>query len=284
MAVYKQTYRGYHGALTPPRSRFLVLYRHALRSIFQSKLLLGFYIVCFLFPLIDLMVIYLAENTAFLQRLSIHTFFAVNRSFFFTFAHYQAFMAFLFTAFAAPGLIAPDLAHGGLALYLARPFSRGEYLFGKITALWALLSGLTWIPGLVLFAVQCAIGGAAWRGQNLWIGPSLVAACWVWILVVSLLALALSAWVKWRIVAGAALLGIYFFGAGLGSAVNFVLRTQYGSLFDFMELHLIVWAGMFRLAPPPLGLEYGAWAVLAGVALLSLALILRKVRPLEVVK
>jgi len=284
MAVYKQTYRGYHGASTPSWSRFAILYRYARRAIFQSKLLLGFYIVGFLFPLVDLIVLYLSHNPTFLARLRVTHFFAINRYYFFTFVHYQCFVAFLFTAFAAPGLIAPDLANGGLALYLARPFSRAEYLLGKIAVLWVLLSGLTWVPGLLLFAVQCDLGGAAWRAQNLWLGPGLLLACLIWILVLSLLALALSAWVKWRVVAGAALLGIYFFGAGLGQAINFVLRTQYGSLLDFMELHLIVWNGLFRLAPPPLALEFEAWAVLGGLALASLALILRKVRPLEVVK
>ncbi|MGH9518864.1 MAG: hypothetical protein ACRD2D_04410, partial [Terriglobales bacterium] len=80
------------------------------------------------------------------------------------------------------------------------------------------------------------------------------------------------------------LLGIYFFGAGLGLTLNILLRTQYGSLLDIMGLHLTVWSGLLRLAPPTLGLEYSSWAVLTGIALGSFALILSKLRPLEVVK
>src|SRR6185437_9678434 len=48
MAVYKQTYRGYEGAITPEWSRALILYRYALRAVFRSKLLLAFYLLCFI--------------------------------------------------------------------------------------------------------------------------------------------------------------------------------------------------------------------------------------------
>lgn len=284
MAVYQQTYRPYHGTLTPARRRWTTVYAAAQRGIFQSKLLLGFFVVCYLIPLLALISIYVAYHPAFQRAVGLPRFFAINRSFFLTFTHYQCFMAFLFTVFAAPGLIAPDLANGGLALYLARPLKRAEYLAGKIGVLWVLLSALTWVPGLLLYGVAIDMGGAAWWQANGWLAWSIVAACAVWIVVWSLLALAVSAWVKWRVVAGAVLLGIYFFGAGLAQVINLVLGTQYGNLLDLMELHLIAWSGLFRAEAPPLGLFTSAWVVLAGLCVASLVLILRKVRPLEVVK
>lgn len=284
MAIYQQSYRAYTGPLTAPRSRFLIVYRYARRSVFQSKLLLGFFVVCFLIPLLGLLSIYVAYHPAFYQALGLPRFFSINRSFFLNYTHYQCFMAFLFTAFAAPGLIAPDLANGGLALYFSRPLSRAEYLAGKIGVLWVLLSALTWVPGLILYAMASDLGGAAWRQANGWLAGSIVLACVVWIVVWSLLGLAVSAWVKWRVVAGAVLLGIYFLGAGFAQVINLVLGTQYGSLLDLMQLHLIAWSGLFRQAAPPLGLFAAAWAVLAGLCVAALVLILKKVRPLEVVK
>lgn len=284
MAVYKHTYHGYSGRRTPGWRRWFILYREALRAIFHSKTLLAIYVLCFAFPLVDLVLIYLFNGTAFIAALGLPRLVTFTPTFFYAFAHYQCLVAFLFTAFAAPGLIAPDVANGGLSLYFARPLRRFEYLAGKMLALWVLLSALTWVPGLVLFAAECDMGGAAWRAQNLWIGWGMFVACWIWIVVISLVALAISAWIKWRVVAGAALLGIYFFGAGLGTAIDTVLRTQYGGLFNLMELHLIVWSAWFRLAPLTVGLETSAWAVLSALCVISIALILRKVRPLQVVK
>src|SRR6266567_4701667 len=128
----------------------------------------------------------------------------------------QGVFAFLLTAFAGPGLISPDLANGALPLYFCRPFSRAEYVLGKSSVLAILLSQITWVPGLVLFVVQASLAGASWAWTHLWIAGSLVISSLIWIAILSLLAMALSAWVKWRIVAGAVVAGGMFFGAGFG--------------------------------------------------------------------
>ena len=39
MAVYKRSYRGYAGPLTPTWSRFAILPRYAYRDLFQSKIM-----------------------------------------------------------------------------------------------------------------------------------------------------------------------------------------------------------------------------------------------------
>ena len=64
----------------------------------------------------------------------------------------------------------------------------------------------------------------------------------VWILVLSLIALALSAWIKWKIAAGGLVLGVFFAGAGFGTALNSVMRTNYGSLLNLTagDVHHLV--------------------------------------------
>ena len=57
--------------------------------------------------------------------------------------------------------------------------------------------------------------------------------------------MALSAWVKWRVVAGALLLAVLFFGAGFAQAINAVLRTQSGHFLNLVYLMALP----FELAP-----------------------------------
>ena len=55
-------------------------------------------------------------------------------------------------------------------------------------------------------------------------------------MVLSLIALAISAWVRWKIAAGGLILGVFFAGAGFGAAINAVMRTKNGSLIDIAQV------------------------------------------------
>lgn len=116
------------------------------------------------------------------------------------------------TAFVGPSLIAPDMANNALRLYFCRPFSRTEYVLGKMSVLLLLLSSITWIPGLILFLIQGSLAGWAWTMDNLWIAGAIVVGGLVWSTILSLIALSLSAWVKWKIAAGALVLAVFFAG------------------------------------------------------------------------
>jgi hypothetical protein len=59
-------------------------------------------------------------------------FFQVDERFFYRLLCAQGALAFLLTAWVGPGLVAPDLSNGALPLYLCRPFSRAEYVLGRI--------------------------------------------------------------------------------------------------------------------------------------------------------
>lgn len=208
----------------------------------------------------------------------------INGKFFSVYLDVQAAFAFVLTALIGPGLVSPDLANGALTLYLCRPLSRTEYVLGKMSVLFITLSWITWIPGLVLFFVQASLSGWQWMWDNAWIAAAIMLGSLVWIAVLSLAALALSAWVKWRIVAGAMLLGMLFLGAGFARAINAVLRTQQGYLIDISQLVSIVWHDLFRdTADLPLSVAE-AWMALLAFAAFCLYLLMRKVRANEVVR
>jgi len=288
MAVYKRSYRGYAGAMTAEWSRFAVIPRYAYRGLFQSKIMTAFYALCFLTPLVYVFLIYIANNIGAFARMfgvtDARSPIAVNGEFFFTYLGFQCPLAFILTAFIGPGLISGDLANRALTLYLARPFSRAEYVMGKMSVLLFLLSLITWIPGLMLFGVQAALAGGGWMSQNLWIAWALFAGSWIWILVISLLALALSAWVKWRIAAGALLLAVFFVAAGFGEAINAVLDVRWGKLINLGYVLTTVLNRLFRARETFEISTASAWVMLALICAACLALLNRKLRAIEVVR
>jgi ABC-2 type transport system permease protein len=284
LAVYRRTYTSYTGALTPAWSRFLVLFRYSRKSLFRSKLQTALFVLCFFYPLACLLIIYLSHSLTFPANFSTGPFVSIDNEFFYYFIVVQGALAFVLTAFTGPGLISPDLANGALPLYFCRPFSRAEYVVGKASVLAILLSQITWIPGLILFAVQASQAGAAWTWNHLWIAGSLLLSSWIWIAMLSLLAMALSAWVRWRIVAGALLLAVLFFGAGFAQAINAVMRTQSGHFLNLFYLISTVWTSLFRIDSSERAISSGeAWIALLAYCGACLALLVRKVQAYEVI-
>ena len=286
MAVYKRTYAAYEGSLTPAWSRFLILPRYSFARLWQSRFLVMFFMACFFYPLGCVGYIYLANNLSVLSSFGVPAgnFIKVEPSLFLYFCWVQAAFTYLLTAFVGPSLVSPDLVNGAMPLYFCRPFSRAEYIAGKMSVLVFLLSLVTWAPGLILFTIQASLAGWEWTKANLWIAGSLFIGLMVWILMLSLLALALSAWVKWKIAAGGLLLGVFFAGAGFGSALNSVMRTSYGSLLNLTEVMFTIWSKLFSW-PSDTGISLEAsWICVAVVCAVCLWLLVRRVRAFEVVK
>ena len=68
--------------------------------------------------------------------------------------------------------------------------------------------------------------------DHLWLAWGIFITNFIWTLLISLLALAISAWVRWKVVAGGMLLVIFFLGSGLAQAINAILRTNAGYWID----------------------------------------------------
>jgi len=286
MAVYKRTYKNYTGAPTKAGSRFLVLTRFGLNRVFQSKMLILFLGACLFGPILCIAFVYLSHNPQFLAAFSIPAgrLPPVNGRFFYFYSIVQGALAYLLAAFIGPSLISPDLANGAMPLYFSRPLSRTKYVAGKLIVLLLLLSLITWIPGSVVFLVQASVAGWDWTKANFWLEGSIVLGLVVWILVLSLIALALSAWVKWKIAAGALLLGVIFAGAGFGMAINSLMRTSYGSLIDLSQVVHTIWSDLFRYDTGTDMSVGNAWVVLGVVCAVSVWLLARRIRPFEVIK
>ena len=288
MAVYRRGYQRYQGPLTSPASRLLVLPRFAWERLMQQRLISILFIVALFWPTGCALFIYLSHHLDLLQGMAgaaAAKIFDINAEFFFIFMNAQATFAIILAAFAGPSLIAPDLSNGALPLYFSRPMSRSTYVFSRMLVLVGVLSPVTWIPGALLFLMQSGMAGWDWFIANWHIGAAIVAGFFFWILLVSLVAMASSAYVKWRVVAGALVLAFFFLLAGAAEMVNSVFRVDWASAINPGYAINAVWKGLLdvEIADD----KPGAWecaTVILGLSGGLLALLARKLRAVEVVK
>jgi ABC-2 type transport system permease protein len=285
MAVYKRTYKAYNGPLTHPASRFLVLQRYAFRSVFKSRMLMLGYALCFIPGILIICVLYLNQNAPVLgmigQKAGV---FVINGPFFMNFLGFQFVLAGILTAFIGPTLVAPDLVNGALSLYLSRPFSRAEYILGKGAVVATLTGAITLLPALLMFAVQSSLMGWKWTLDNLYLANATFFSCLVAISVLTLLALAMSALVRWRIVAGALILAVFAIGKGFAAMIDNIMRTQSGNYIDLQYLISKVDNDLFHI--PNLSGDdipvFAAWLALIAICGLLLYILNRKLRVCEV--
>jgi hypothetical protein len=105
----------------------------------------------------------------------------------------------------------------------------------------------------------------------------------VWLLILSLVAMASSAYVKWRVVAGAVSLAFFFILSGVAAMIDEVLRVNWGHIIDPVWAVNQVWYAL--LGVPPVegpGAGASAWSLMVMILLLAVV-IERKLRPVEVV-
>jgi ABC-2 type transport system permease protein len=286
MAVYEQGYKPYEGELTPAWSRFLVIPRYAYQDLFKYKLFIVLFVLCFVWPLISTIIIYLRHNANALVAFNmvLSDIVPIDGTFFYMFTTIQTSLAFIFTVIIGPVLISRDLANNALPLYLSRPFSRFEYIIGKMSVLVILLSAFTWVPGLLLFLFQSYLAGAEWMADNLWIATAIFTLSVAWLMVLALLAMAFSAWIKWRTAASAALFAIFIIPTPIGVAIYRILDTDKGLLLNLGAAYGSLAAHLFRLGwMRDILSPVEAWGVFFAYAALSLYMLTRKVRAYEVV-
>jgi ABC-2 type transport system permease protein len=195
------------------------------------------------------------------------------------------------TTWQGPQLVAGDLANNGLPLILSRPISRTEYVLGKFGVIAVLLSVITWLPTIILFLVQASLEGHGWLWSHLWLSGSILLAAWMWIAVVGLLALAVSAWLKWRVAASAMMLAVLFVLPGFGAALNLILNTTWGHIIDVMYSVKVIWFRMFRVPMETLDRGHfadiplwAAWCSVISLCAISVLLLNRRLKAREVVR
>jgi ABC-2 type transport system permease protein len=264
----------------------MVLPRYAWQKLYQQRLVVLLTMAAFVWPLLCGGFVYLTNHVELLQGLDkeFREFIQVNGRFFAVFMYVQAGFAVFLAALAGPGLVAPDLANNALPLYFSRPLTRWSYALARLMVIVGMLSVVTWIPGLLLFGLQVGLAGGWWFVANWTLGAGVVVGFLLWLLVLSLVAMASSVYVKWRVVAGAVSLAVFFVLTGVSEMINEIFRVTWGHILDPAWTVNRVWCALLDVTPPA---GPGAGASLLALTTFVLILVLlieRRLRPVEVVR
>jgi ABC-type transport system involved in multi-copper enzyme maturation permease subunit len=290
MSVYKHSYRAYSGRVTPLWMRVWVIARYGLMEVWSSKITITLFTLSVLPFLAFLIFIYLTNNPMAMALIGSgnREVLEIGPAFFLKVLESQCWIALILASWIAPRLISFDLADNSLPILLSHPISRFGYVFGKLIALFASLSVVTWIPGLLLFTYQSYTSPVPWAAKNFSVAVGMLAGALIWTVLLSLLALALSSWVKWRIVAT----GIIFAGvlvpAGVGGIIGSIMRTKWGLLLNLPVMMTELWQRLLG-APEafPVDLSLPTLSIVASLLLACLlfaAMLNARIRAREVVR
>jgi ABC-type transport system involved in multi-copper enzyme maturation permease subunit len=286
MVVRDRGWSAWDGPVTPASRRFLVLTRFALKNVFESRLFLAFYILCLVPSAVALLAIYFSHNTQFLEQFGgVDSWFAKAPDWIFLHLFgWQTLPAFLVAVIATPPLIAADIGNNALQIILARPLRRREYILGKSAVLFLLLSPITWIPGLMTFTLQALLAGGHWTGENIRIAIAFFIGHLVWILVVTMLCLAVSAWVRLASFARGALVAVFMISSGAGRLINGVTRSSIGDLLNLGRAMDSIVMRFFGATPPSTLPAAANWLTLIVVVLGSLWVLNLRLRAIREIR
>src|SRR5262249_3615306 len=105
----------------------------------------------------------------------------------------QGTFVFFITVYAGAGLIANDRRANALQIYLSKPLTRAEYIFGKWTVLMVFLWLVTWVPAVLLLLVQVVLAGnLTFFKSHLYLFPAITLLSSIQVLTASSAIMALS--------------------------------------------------------------------------------------------
>jgi ABC-2 type transport system permease protein len=281
MPIYDQGYRRYEARQALRQVRFWPITREALRLILAKRAFLGLLAVSFLPFVVRAIQVYVVTRFPDAGKVL-----PVDGRLFGEFLNQQIGFTILLSIFGAAGLVANDLRTGAILVYLSRPLTRRDYVFGKLCVPLALNLAVTLLPALALYAVALGLAPDQFLQWELaWIGPAIAVHSLTISLFVSLLVLAVSALSRSARVAGLAFFGLIF---GL-EMVRLIVQHAFGRaeamLVSVLADMRALGAALFGLTDTELlAVPWPAPAVvLVLVALGCLAVLRARVRAVEIV-
>ena len=278
MPIHDQGYRRYGGERTPRGRTWAVIASAGVRTLLGKRAFLGLLLVSWVPFVVRAVQIYMASN------LPQAKFLAPSAETFKDFLGQQDIFVFFIAVYAGAGLIANDRRANALQIYLSKPLTRIEYIFGKLAILLTFLLLVTWLPALVLLIVQVAFAGSfTFFRENLHVLPALTVASFVQVLTVASAMLALSSLTNSSRYVGVLYAGFVFLTSAIYNVLYAVTRDSSWAWLSMSNNFSQLASAVFRVPPAYDTPWVVSVAVIAAVIAASGLVLARRVRAVEVV-
>jgi ABC-2 type transport system permease protein len=220
MPIHDQSYRHYGGAKAPVGRSWTVIAWAGIQTFIRKRTFMGILLFAWGQFVVRLVQLYFASN--FQQA----AFLAPTAETFRDFLEKQDFFVFVITVYVGAGLIANDRRANALQIYLSKPLTRAEYIFGKLGILMVFLLFITWLPAMLLLVVQVVFAGNfAFVQANAYLFPAITLYALLEVAMVSTSMLALSSLSTNSRFVGILYTALIFFSQAVAGVLRFITAS-----------------------------------------------------------
>ena len=278
MPIHDQSYRHYGGGKAAPGRSWTVIAWAGMRTFIKKRAFMGLLLFGLSPFVVRAVQMWISANYPQASML------APTAETFRQFLEQQDFFVFVITVYVGAGLIANDRRANALQIYLSKPLMRSEYIAGKLAVLFGFLLLVTLIPALLLLMLKVIFdGNFTFLKNNLFLLPAITIASLVQVTLASFTMLALSSLSKSARYVGILYVGITFFTSAIYGALYAITGSSRVSWISIGANVSQVVDVIFRLKPRYATPWEVSLLVIVGLVVLSISILERRVRGVEVV-
>jgi ABC-type transport system involved in multi-copper enzyme maturation permease subunit len=278
MPIHDQSYRHYGGGRAAPGRSWTVIAWAGMRTFFKKRSFMGLMLFALAPFIVRAVQMWISSQYPQASML------APTAETWRQFLEQQDFFVFVITIYVGSGLIANDRRANALQIYLSKPLMRSEYIAGKIAVLFGFLLLVTLVPALLLLLLKVIFdGNFTFLKNNLFLLPAITVASLVQVTLAAFTMLALSSLSKSARYVGILYVGITFFTAAIYGALYAITGSSRVSWISIGANVSQVVDVIFRMKPRYATPWEVSALVIVGLVVLSISVLERRVRGVEVV-
>ena len=278
MPIHDQSYRHYGGGRGVPGRSWAVIAWAGIKTMIRKRAFLGLLIFGLAPFLVRAVQMWISSNYPQAAILN------PTPETFRQFLEQQDFFVFTITVYVGAGLIANDRRANALQIYLSKPLMRSEYILGKLAVLFTFLALVTFLPAMLLLALKVLFdGNFTFLKSNLFLIPAITVGSLLQVVLASFTMLALSSLSKSARYVGILYVGITFFTSAIYGVLYMITGSSRVSWISIGANLAQVVDVIFRLKPRYATPWQVSLLVIVGLVVLSISVLERRVRGVEVV-